>query len=124
MNVVRFPGRRPGRPGLGAGRKRALSIHLHLTETELSQIRSRARFVGVHPSTLARDCALYLEISSPSIQRISPVAIGHLTRVGSLLNGAMRRINAGRLAPEIRSILEDLHAVLLGLLHRLEAETR
>jgi hypothetical protein len=118
----RRPG--PGRPRLAPGRRRSCSIYLRLTDQELSLLRSRAESVGDTTATFARDLALYALTPAPCISRIDPAAIGRLTRIGNLCNEAIHRVNAGRLAPDLRSILEETYGVLADMLHSLETNSQ
>lgn len=121
MSLVRRK-RRPGRPRLAAGRRRSCSIYLRLTDQELSLLRSRAEGVGDAATTFARDLALYVLMPAPSVPPINPASIGRLTRIGNLCNDAIHRVNAGRLAPDLRSILEETYGVLADMLHSLETD--
>ena len=122
MSLVRH--KRPGRPRLAAGRRRSCSIYLRLTDQELSLLRSRAEGVGDAATTFARNLALYVLTPAPSVPPINPASIGRLTRIGNLCNDAIHRVNAGRLSPDLRSILEETYGVLEDMLHSLEAEPR
>lgn len=116
--------RRPGRPRLAAGRRRSCSIYLRLTDQELSLLRSRAETVGDTTATFARDLALHALTPAPRVPRIDPAAIGRLTRIGNLCNEAIHRVNAGRLAPDLRSLLEETCGVLADMLHSLETKSQ
>ena len=122
MIRLRLKKSRSGRPRLPAEHRRSLFVHINLSDKEYSRLRRRAATVGVPPLCFARDLALYATTPISCVRAIDPAAIGQLARVGNLLNQAMHRINAGRLAPEIRPILEDLYGLLTGLLHGLEVE--
>jgi len=68
---------------------------------------------------LIRELALHAPLPACGVRRVDPAAVGQIAYLGHLLNQAMHRVNAGRLAPELPLLLEDIQEVLRGLLDSL-----
>jgi hypothetical protein len=110
---------RPGRPPLLPGEKRDHQLPLYFSPRELALLRRRADLAGLPPHALARALALYGRVTASPVPRANYAVVGQLGRIGNLLNQALRQVNAGRLAPDLRALIETTFETLRALRHDL-----
>ena len=111
--------RRPGRPPLPPWQRRGIRIRLDLTSREYDLLLRRAEHASVAPHHLARELALYGRLEVAPVPRANYAVVGQLGRIGGLLNQALRQVNSGRLAPDLRVLVETTLGVLSALRHDL-----
>jgi hypothetical protein len=107
--------RRPGRPSLPPNQKRDCQLPLYFSPRELDLLQRRANRVGLPAHVLARDLALYGRVEVPPVPRANYAVVGQLGRIGGLLNQALRQVNSGRLAPELRPLIQTTLETLAAL---------
>jgi hypothetical protein len=73
---------------------------------------------------LARALALYGRVTASPVLRANYAVVGQLGRIGNLLNQALRQVNAGRLAPDLRALIETTFETLRALRHDLVGDER
>ncbi len=110
---------RPGRPPLLPDEKRAHQLPLYFSARELELLHRRADLVGLPAHALARGLALYGRVTASPVPRANYAVVGQLGRIGNLLNQALRQVNAGRLAPDLRPLVETTLEMLAALRHDL-----
>ena len=110
---------RPGRPPLLPSERRDRQLPLYFSPRELALLRRRADLAGLPAHSLARDLALYGRVTASPVPRANYAVVGQLGRIGNLLNQALRQVNAGRLAPDLRSLIETTLETLADLRHNL-----
>ena len=112
--MTRHP-RRAGRPKLTDLNRRRWRIRLNLTFQEMTLLRCRASLASVPVHVLVRELALYSRVNTPAVPRANFAVVGRLGRIGNAVNQAVKKVNAGQLAPELRPLLEDLLHLLREL---------
>jgi hypothetical protein len=116
---MRSKKRPPGRPSLPLGERRDCQLPLYFSRRELRLLRRRADYAGLPAHAFTRALALYGRIEIPPVPRANYAVVGQLGRLGNLLNQAVRQVNAGRLAPELRPLIETTLQVIAELRRQL-----
>jgi hypothetical protein len=110
---------RPGRPPLPREERRAHRLALHLSPYEFSLLCQRADRVGLQPHVVARPFAIYGQVSAPPVPRTNYSAVGQLGRIANLLKQALRQVTSGRLAADLRPLIEQSLEIAASLRHEL-----
>jgi hypothetical protein len=95
--------------------RRNRQLPLYFSRRELALLEHRADRAGLPAHALARSLALYGKVEVPPVPRANYAVVGQLGRIGNLLNQALRQVNAGRLSPELRSLIQVTGETLAAL---------
>jgi hypothetical protein len=111
-----------GRPRLSPDAQRGIRVATRLTLRECGLIAALAAEANLTLSAYLRAAALRAKINPPLVPPINLRFVGDLGRVGNNLNQLVHAIHAGRAAPgllavieELRSLLDDVRRELIGL---------
>lgn len=101
-----------GRPPLPREQSRTRRHNLNLTPFEEELLEARALAAGVPSYHLVRCLALYGALPVYQVPAVNYGCVAQLSRIGTLLNQAVRRLNSGEMPEDLREILAALSAQL------------
>jgi hypothetical protein len=101
-----------GRPPRPASARHSVPLTTWVKPGELARILHRVAEANLSVSAYLRTAALRVTINPPSVPRVNLRLLGDLGRVGNNLNQLVHAIHAGRAAPGLLTVLNELLVML------------